>query len=78
MAGPMQRAAVTDTTAEASKNAWSQARAMDPPHVPWCPGTERTTPSKTPLSVRRAANHTKGAAEPGFGTVDWTGLEEDY
>lgn len=57
-AGPMQRAAVTDTTTEAPKNAWSQARAMDltppptttpqpnPPHVPWCPGTERTRPSK--------------------------------
>lgn len=50
MAGPMRRAAVTDTATEAPKNAWSQARTMDlqfppplppspdPPHVPWCSG----------------------------------------
>lgn len=70
MAGPMQRAAVTDTTTEGLKNAWSHARDMDPPHVPWCPGTDRTTPSKASPSDRRAANHTEGAAEPGVGAVD--------
>lgn len=76
-AGPMQRAAVTDTTTEAPKNAWSQARAMDltpppPPHPNPTLLMSHGAPGPRGQDLqRRAANHTEGAAEPGVCAVDW-------
>lgn len=89
MAGPIRRAAVTDTATEDPKNAWSRARAMD------LTATTTTTsaaapprsPHLTPLMSHgalghlqrrpptRQKNHTEpaAAAETSVGTVDFLG-----
>lgn len=48
----------------------AKPRPLDPPHVPWCPGTERDDTFKDgPPRVRR--HHSRGAA---VGSEDWSRL----
>lgn len=70
MAGPMQRAAATDTTTEAPKNAWSQAKAVGPSSCPMVPRDgEGRHLQRQPPHVRR--HHSRGAA---VGREDWSRL----
>lgn len=58
LAGPLQRAAATDTNQWRAKECLAPSqrapRTPPPPHVQWCPGAERTTPSKTASALERA------------------------
>lgn len=72
MAGPMRRAAVTDTATEAPKNVWSRARPLHnltllTSHGALNPRGRHL--QRRPLSVSQAANRPEGEAELGVATV---------